>query len=44
MPFHIGKKIFNIESYHALLTINPLSVTPNNYFPMYRQGLDEKIV
>ena len=44
MPFHIGKKIFNIEAYHALLTINPMSATPNNYFPTYRQGLDEKIV
>ena len=44
IPFYIGKKIFDIKAYQALLTMNPLSTTSNNYFPAYRQGLDEKIV
>ncbi|HJH26810.1 MAG TPA: GNAT family N-acetyltransferase [Methanophagales archaeon] len=44
IPFYIGKKIFDIKAYQALLTMNPLSTTSNNYFPAYRPGLDEKIV
>lgn len=44
LPFYIGKKIFNMEAYQKLLTLNPTSIRPNDYFPAYRQGLDEKIV
>ena len=44
IPFYSGKKIFDLKTYQALLTINPISATSNNYFPAYRQGLDEKIV
>ena len=44
LPFYIGKKIFNMEAYQKLLTLNPTSIRPNNYFPAYRKGCDEKIV
>ncbi|HJH27991.1 MAG TPA: GNAT family N-acetyltransferase, partial [Methanophagales archaeon] len=44
IPFYIGKKIFDIKAYQALLTMNPLSTTSNNYFPAYLLCLDEKIV
>lgn len=43
-PFYIGKKIFDMKTYQALLTINPISAASNDYFPAYRRGFDEKIV
>jgi serine/alanine adding enzyme len=42
-PFYVGKKIFNMEIYQKLLTLNPAS-SSNGYFPAYRQGFNEKIV
>ena len=44
IPFYIGKKVFDVKAYQALLTVNPMPKTSDEYFPAYRQGLDEKIV
>ena len=44
IPFYIGKKVFDVKAYQALLTVNPMPKTSDEYFPAYRQGLDKKIV
>lgn len=44
MPFYIGRIMFDKKTYDELTTLNPALDASGNYFPSYRQGLDETIV
>lgn len=43
-PLYIGKLFFDMKTYDKLVSMNPKTDRENDYFPLYRHGLDENVV